>query len=335
MGASEENTPRVLRFDEFVELALYHPEHGYYRRGRPRVGYGAGTDFLTATASAPLFGRLVAEACRQLLGGAKPSDGGGAADAGSFRFVEIGAEPAKSPAPPFPFASHTQVQVGEPIALSGKCIVFSNELFDAQPFRRFRRRAGAWRELGVKLEVEVPTQGAVEVEIDPVSAPRPRFSDAPLPSSLPESAPEGYVIDAPTGAAALAARIAAQPWTGLFVAFDYGKSWEEIAHHIPEGTARAYRRHVQSNDLLAHPGDQDLTCHVCWDWIADALREHGFQEPVLESQERFFTRHAGDFISATIAAQGARFSRDKLSILQLLHPANMGQNFQVLWAKRG
>jgi hypothetical protein len=28
-------------------------------------------------------------------------------------------------------------------------------------------------------------------------------------------------------------------------------------------------------------------------------------------------------------------SREKLSVLQLLHPANMGQRFQALWAVRG
>ena len=40
---------------------------------------------------------------------------------------------------------------------------------------------------------------------------------------LPAAAPEGYRIDLPLAAAELAGRIAALPWTGLFVAFDYGK----------------------------------------------------------------------------------------------------------------
>src|SRR5580658_3205985 len=74
----------VLSFEDFMEVALYGPGVGYYRRGRPRVGYGEGTDFLTATESAPLFGRLLGAACADLLGGAPLS---------GYDFVEIGAEP--------------------------------------------------------------------------------------------------------------------------------------------------------------------------------------------------------------------------------------------------
>jgi hypothetical protein len=38
---------------------------------------------------------------------------------------------------------------------------------------------------------------------------------------------------------------------------------------------------------------------------------------------------------AQVAARGAaQFDRDKLSLMQLLHPGNMGQKFQVLWALR-
>jgi SAM-dependent MidA family methyltransferase len=304
----------VLDFAEFMAVALYDPVLGYYRRDRERIGYAPGTDFLTATASSPLFGRLVAAACTSLLGGAPP---------GEFEFVELGAERGAGilDGHPHPFRSARVVGIGEPWALRGPAVVFSNELFDAQPFRRFRFRAGAWRELGVA----VGAAGLSEAELVP---------GAPLPLELPETAEEGYVIDAPLAAAALARAIASVPWEGLFLAFDYGKSWEELAHGAPEGTARAYRRHAQHGSLLARPGEQDLTCHVCWDWLAEALFAGGFERPLVESQEAFFTRHAGGFIEAFAASEARRVSRDKLSLLQLLHPAHMGQKFQALWALR-
>jgi len=213
--------------------------------------------------------------------------------------------------------------------LNGKCVVFSNELFDAQPFHRFVFRAGAWRELGVALR----DNAFVEVELP---GPNPlALSGIEGPAQLPADAPEGYHLDVPLAAAALAAKIAAQPWHGLFLACDYGKSWRELAEHTPAGTARAYFRHSQSNDLLARPGEQDLTCHICWDWLADALARHGFAAPQVESQEAFFVRHAADFLAATAAAEAGRFSAKKLSLLQLLHPAHLGQKFQVLSAWRG
>jgi len=304
----------ALSFEEFMDVALYDPVAGYYRGERPRIGYGPGTDFLTATASAPVFGRMAAEACARLLGAAGP---------GGYDFVEVGAEPGAGilREGPHPFRSYRAVGVGEPLGIVGASVVFSNELFDAQPFRRLRFRGGRWRELGVRIGAT----GLAEAEMEPV----PHASLA-----LPEAAPEGYAIDLPLAAAGLARAIAGEPWHGLFVAFDYGKSWEELAQSTPAGTARAYRGHAQVNDLLAFAGEQDLTCHVCWDWLSDALRENGFEDPRVESQEAFFTRHAAAFIEALVAAQAGRMSRDKLSLLQLLHPAHMGQKFQVLWALR-
>lgn len=308
------NGAAAVSFADFMDVVLYDPGAGYYRRDRPRIGYGPGTDFLTATASSPLFGRLAVAACERLLG---PGPASG------YDFVEVGAERGSGvlDGHPHPFRSARTVGIGEALRIEGPSIVFSNEIFDAQPFRRFMYRGGSWRELGVS----VAAPDLAEVELPPAN---------PLPALLPADASEGYHIDAPLAAAELAGALCAQPWTGLFLAFDYGKSWEQIAFGTPEGTARAYRRHAQGNDLLAFPGDQDLTCHVCWDWISRKLSESGFAEPTLESQEAFFTRHAGKFIESFTASEAGRVSRDKLSLLHLLHPANMGQKFQALWALR-
>ena len=301
-----------MTFARFMELALYHPTAGYYRRPGTRVGYGGGTDFFTASTSGPVFGELLAAAIVHLLGANVPAD---------FDFVEIGAEPGGGvlTGVAHPFRSARVVPFGESPGLADQCIVFSNELFDAQPFRRFVSRRNGWQELGVALR----QNALVEVEL-PVVA----------PPALPVTAPESYVIDAPFAAAALAATIAAEPWAGLFVACDYGKSWRELTEACPTGTARAYHRHTQSNDLLARPGEQDLTCHICWDWLAEALASRGFAAPTVESQEAFFIHHAADYIAATTAAEAARFSQRKLSLLQLLHPAHLGQKFQVLHARR-
>ncbi|HEV8074032.1 MAG TPA: SAM-dependent methyltransferase, partial [Opitutaceae bacterium] len=301
----------TMTFARFMQLALYDPSLGYYRQPRLRVGRAPGTDFFTASSS-PLFGELVAAACASLLAThhAHPHD---------FTFVEIGAESESGilANTPHPFGATKGFRLGDPLELKGRCVVFSNELFDAQPFHRFVFRRGAWRELGVALRDDV----FIEVEL-------PEATSAPLPVT----APEGYRIDAPVEAAALAGQIAAQPWSGLFLAFDYGKTWSELAEATPAGTARAYFRHAQSNDLLARPGEQDLTCHVCWDWLADALACHGFSAPPVESQESFFVHHAADFLAQATAAEAGRFSEKKLSLLQLLHPSHLGQKFQALHA---
>jgi SAM-dependent MidA family methyltransferase len=304
----------TLTFADFMALALYDPRAGYYRADRPRVGHGPGTDFQTAASLGSLFGELTLAAVTTLLGGP--------AAARQNMLVEIGAEPGGGmwPANVQPLAGVRSIRLGETLALRGAAVVFSNELFDAQPLRRFVRRGRAWRELGVAPR----GSGFALVELGEVAV-----------DWLPAEAPEGYHFDAPRAAAELAGAIAAQPWEGLFLAFDYGKSWRELATATPAGTVRAYHRHVQSNDLLARPGDQDLTGHVCWDWIAQALMDRGFSTPTVESQETFFVRHAAAFIEATITAEVAKPSARKRALLQLLHPAGFGQKFQVLWARRG
>jgi SAM-dependent MidA family methyltransferase len=302
-----------MTFAHFMDLALYHPELGYYRRDTARVGYGAGTDFYTASTSGAVFGEMVTAACVTLLGGE--------ATASTHTFVELGAEPVGSvlAGVKHPFAAARTVRVGEQMEINGRCVVFSNELFDAQPLRRFVRRGDGWRELGVELS----DAGLREVELA-----------ASTEQWLPADAPEGYIFDAPRAAANMASAIASQPWTGLFVAFDYGKAYAELASETPIGTARAYFKHTQSNDLLAQPGEQDLTGHVCWDWLQSALTDGGFANAMTESQEAFFIRHAGEFLSMTMAAEASRLSQRKLALMQLLHPSHLGQKFQVLHARR-
>ena len=324
-----------MRFDTFMGLALFDPRVGYYRADRPRVGRARDTDFYTATSLGALFGELVAAAAAKLLQEA-------GLDPATHVFVEIGAEPGGgvlSEVGAHPFAGSRTLRLGDALELSGPCVVFSNELFDAQPVRRFVRRGErAWHELGVALKdaavsaAAAATEaaaagGLVECDLGP--------ADDAVVRWLPDAGatPEGYVFDAPLAAAELARELAAQPWSGVFVAFDYGKPFAELGHAHPAGTARAYFRHAQQPDLLARPGEQDLTAHVCWDWLVEALGAGAGEAARVESQESFLVHHAGEHIAAALAGEGASAaSPRKRALMHLLHPAQMGQKFQVLHA---
>jgi SAM-dependent MidA family methyltransferase len=319
-------TEARLRFDAFMRLALYDPALGYYRRDRVRVGRDRGADFYTSSSLGPIFGELVAAAAAKLL-----RDAG--LDPKAHTFVEIGAEPGGGVLAGAPgaalFAGTRTLRVGDSLSLSGGCVVFSNELFDAQPLRRFVRRADGWHELGVALAASDESLHEADLGLAPADA-------LPLLPPLAET-PEDYLFDAPLDAAALAAQIAAEPWHGLFLAFDYGKRFAELAHSVPAGTARAYHQHTQSNDLLARPGEQDLTAHVCWDWLIDALRPHApaARPPEVLSQESFLVHHAGEHIARALAAEAPSPANPRhRALLHLLHPAQMGQKFQVLHAIR-
>jgi SAM-dependent MidA family methyltransferase len=304
----------AVSFARFMELALYHPQLGYYTSAKLRVGLSPAADFFTAASAGPVFGTLVAAAAAACLRAA-------GRDAGAHSFVEIGAEPGTSvlAGVEHPFAAVRTVRLGDPpaAALHRACVVFSNELFDAQPCRRFVRRAGQWRETGVAVDGDLLVETLL-----------PGRAQAAAP--LPEEAPDGYRLDWSEAAEDLGTQLAAAPWTGLFLACDYGKTWEEIAFHTPGGTVRAYQRHQQHGNLLDEPGERDLTAHVCWDRLAAVLAAAGFTPAVPVSQEAFFLRHARDSIERIVTRASRNPDPDRARLHQLLHPALQGQRFQVL-----
>jgi SAM-dependent MidA family methyltransferase len=316
--ATEPGVARGVSFARYMELAMYHPRAGYYTSNRHRVGRDDKADFFTSTTFSPVFGELVVAAAVKLLAP-------GAAQ--GHVFVEIGAEPGGGilRGQAHPFASYQIISLGQPFTLPPRAVVFSNELFDAQPFHRVVWRGGHWRELGVALtgrtlrEVELPELSAeVAAHVD----------------RLPKASEEDYHIDLPLRTIPILEHIVQPKWTGLFLAFDYGKYWKELAEKIPAGTGRTYHRQRMGGDLLARPGKQDLTCHVCWDWLEDGLVRAGFGEPRVDSQESFFMYHAQNVLAAITKAEAGSFSPRKRMLMQLMHPANMGQKFQALHALR-
>ena len=317
----------LLSYRDFINLALYHPEVGYYRRSQQRVGSTERADFYTAVSLGPLFGRLVVAAVKQLLG---------VETCARSTFVEIGAEPEHSllDGVEHPFAAVCVLRRGDPLAIPKQAVVFANELLDAQPFHRLCFYSGRWRERGVRINPD-PVEAALEDALLPRLTPEVEAILDELPSHLPE----GCCLDLPLPAEALLEDIVASPWEGLWLTFDYGKSLNQLLATHPHGTARTYRRHRVSDELLKYPGESDITCHLCWDRLKAVLLERsiGFVETALgcEAQERFFMAYACETIEA-IMAQGALqpFVPEVQILKQLLHPSQMGRRFQAFWGLR-
>ena len=308
----------VMPFATFMDLALYDPRVGYYRRDVTRIGRNPETDFYTAETHREVFSALVAAGASHRLNSKDPH---------TYTFLEIGAEPGGGIRTEdlTRFGASESIGVGGTLQVPDRAICFSNELFDAQPFHRVVRRNGQWVELGVTLDGFTP----VWADLDCLSAP----VDA-IRQDLPDGVPDGYTIDLPISARKLMRRIVRPNWQGVLIAVDYGKSWPTLCEEWPEGTGRAYRRHRQHNDLLANPGEQDLTCHVCWDWLVGELRDAGFTDIRVDRQESFFMKNATEVIQEIISNPAGPLDKRLSRLKSLLHPGIMGQKFQVLSAVR-
>ena len=65
-----------MAFDEYMELVLYHPRHGYYSGDKPR--YGRHGDFLTAPTASEWYARVLTRLLMNF-----------AADAGPVRLIDV------------------------------------------------------------------------------------------------------------------------------------------------------------------------------------------------------------------------------------------------------
>jgi SAM-dependent MidA family methyltransferase len=303
--AAEIEARGPIPFHRFMETALYHPEHGYYRR--PRDPFGKDGDFYTAEQVQPVFGILMASAIRRLYRAmGEPAD---------FTVVELGPG-RREMAEAFSEWRYLPVDLDDAMPESFRGMVFSNEFFDALPvdvaifrqglFRQqlvdFHEGRFTWRESG-----EVSAQAGDYLR---------EFFPAPAEGNW-------YEIQLP--ALAWMERIARAMRDGYVLSIDYGYTRAESIR-FPAGSLMGYRRHTAREDVLSDPGLRDITAHVNF----TALQAHGARCGL--SSENFQTL-AQILLTAGeedqfAAALGPGDLRRRMQLKTLLF--GMGETFRVL-----
>jgi len=306
----------ALAYDDFIDWALYDPETGYYQSDRVRVGRQPGSDFYTSGKMGRLWGELIVSSCEQILGRENLS---------SFTFVEIAAEPQTSTLTEVEhsFAEVHTIRLNSPIQIPPHSIVFCNEWLDAQPFRRFQFSSldQSWQELGVIIDGDSLTETVLPEPPD-------------LPAIFPDQSKGGYIIDWPCGSIRSLRSLVHLPWDGLFLTFDYGLPLATLLNDRPNGTARGYWRHQMVTDLLARPGKQDITCHLCWDVLSETLMSGGFEEVKIQTQESFLLNFANQRIQKIFEQKKEGLNEEMQALRELIHPAHLGHGIQALWGRR-
>ena len=238
-------------FPQFMETALYHPVHGYYRQ--PRDPFGKAGDFYTAEQIQPVFGILIAARLRQLYRAmGEPSD---------FTVVELGAGRCEM-AEAFSEWRYLPIDIDSgdfPADFRG--VVFSNEFFDALPVDVAVYRGGAFRRQCVAMHDD----RFVWHEDGDLSPAAHEYLRGYFPAPQ-----EGNWYEVNLPALTWMDRIGSALRTGHVLTIDYGYTRSE-AIRFPQGTLMGYRRHTALEDVLQDPGLRDITAHVNF----TALKEHG------------------------------------------------------------
>src|SRR5271166_5983302 len=254
-----------ITVEQFMQLSLSHPEHGYYMNRDP---FGAAGDFTTAPEISQMFGELVglwAAEVWSTMGSPNPvrlvelGPGRGTLMSDALRAARIAPQFREAldvwlleMSPTLAMMQHELLlECGAPVAWAqalkdipeGPAIVIGNEFLDALPIRQFVRVAGQWRERMVRLNDE----GGLAFDV--ASAPEPYIqANAPNDEVL-EVSPAGHRFMFELGA-----RLVSQGGAALLI--DYGHSVTGLGD-----TLQALRAH-RFVDPLAAPGDCDLTAHV-------------------------------------------------------------------------
>lgn len=236
----------AISFRRFMDAALYHPQWGYYTRARDP--FGVAGDFYTAEQLQPVFGVLMRAVVRDLLASSEAA------------VVELGAGRGEM-APFFSQWRYLPVDVRRgamPESFEG--LVFANEFFDALPVSLIERRGSAMHEVLVDSR-----NGRFHFAPGPVVDER---TAQYIERYLPQLA-DGQRMEVNLAALDALDDVGARLRQGYLLAIDYGYTAAELIR-FPQGTLMSYRRHRASEDVLADPGERDITAHVNF----TALRLH-------------------------------------------------------------
>jgi SAM-dependent MidA family methyltransferase len=354
----------VLPFARFMELALYTLGVGYYEQAGRTPGRRG--DFFTSVSVGCLFGELLgfqfsrwlAElAARQPEGRKLALVEGGAHDGrlaadilGWFRqfqpqlleqirYVIIEPSAARrswqsqSLAGFAPIIQWHESWTDLTDKVSG--IIFSSELLDAFPVHRlgWDKAARRWFEWGVNWTDERLKWARCEALPPSLLAfdlGEPLGLLGELPDGLLDLLPDMFTIELSPAAVNWWKQAGSALDQGWLLAFDYGLSGEEVLR--PErvgGTLRAYHRHAQADDLLANPGDQDLTAHVNFSALRAAGAQAGLDTGEFLSQGAFLSR-----LLPALEKEPELFPRwsaaRRRQFQTLTHPDFLGHSFKVL-----
>jgi SAM-dependent MidA family methyltransferase len=199
-------------------------------------------------------------------------------------------------------------------------IIFSNELLDAFPVHRlgWDAKAKKWFEWGVAVEGGKFVWAKIP---NPQSAIRNPQLEAVLP--------DGYTIEISPAAENWWREAAGVLAHGKLLAIDYGLTAGEIFSPARTGgTLRAYFRHHATDDLLANPGEQDLTAHVNFSAIQKTGEDAGLVTEFFGSQAKFLVEIMA--AAEKNSSLGTWTPGRTRQFQTLTHPEHLGRAFRVL-----
>ncbi len=341
-----------MSFARYMERVLYAPGLGYYSAGAAK--FGEPGDFITAPELSPLFSRLLARQCAEVL----ESLGGGEIlelGAGSGRMAaEVLAELERLGRLPERYRIlelSADLRVRQQRTLGARVprllsrvewlermpaepfagVVLGNELLDAMPVHRFRIVADGVRELGVSVSGESFAWSELPASPELLAAAES------LRAALPAPLPAGYTSEINLNLEPWFRALAGSLARGVVLLIDYGYPRHE--YYLPErrdGTLVCHYRLRAHDDPFFLPGLQDISAFVDFSAAARAAEAAGFSLAGYTSQANFLLGCGLEHLLAESGPEeGVAHLRRMQEVKRLMLPGEMGERFKVLALGRG
>jgi SAM-dependent MidA family methyltransferase len=314
-----------VRFDQYMELALYEPVHGYYSAQMKTVGKGG--DFSTSTTMDDSLGRALSGWIRaeiQTLQLAHPTIielGSGTGRLAciilrhfrpweKLRYYVVDIRARSQPSRRIKRFSLVREALN---AAGGIAIIFSNEFVDAFPCRRLVRTKSGWDEIWLELQ-----DGRwVERTMPALAAPQSRL--------LSPSFGVGQVVEVHESYYSWLKELCSRLHQGALLTIDYGGSAVENYRGKLSGTLRAFFEHqrLEGMEIYRRPGRQDLTADVNFEDLRNWGRALGLREIGYSTQLDFIRQWYPDALKS-------ENPRTRL----VLDPLGAGTAFKVLHQRK-
>jgi SAM-dependent MidA family methyltransferase len=346
----------AITFCDWMKAALYDPVGGYYLRS-DRERWGREGDYRTSPERSDLFAATFARYFSELYDELqRPSE---------LTIVEIGAGDGRfaetvlrSLENRFPevysatcyiidevsdnsrhrarqrtavFGERVQFAQLQDLGQISSGIVFSNELLDAFPVHRLTKSQGKLAEFYVALD----NRGDFVWSKGPLSS--TRLADFCRDCEI--ELREGQTIEVCLAADEWVSEVANSLVAGYLITVDYGAEQSELLDSLErqDGTLRALYRHQFVDNMLASPGDYDITSTVNWTQLKTAGQRAGLDTLAFIGQDKFLLE-AGLLEELTLQLNDSVSDAAKLrlstSAREMILPGGMAANFQVLIQKR-
>lgn len=289
---------KLITYEEYMELVLYHPQFGYYMKEKEKIGTKG--DFITSSNYSNIMGKLAAKWYAMLMEQYSLPPVFCELGAGNGRFAKafmeewyrnispdlcyviIEKSPYHSKLLSELFCTNWNVQYVKNIAdlIEFKGMIFSNEFFDAFPIHVIEKRRGILCEVMIGIE-----KGHLVEKLIPLS--NQKIVDFIEDYSIKIG--EGQRIEISLQMEEIISQISSVLVDGLLVTIDYGYTNEEWSEPIrKDGSLRGYYQHKLITDVLSYPGEMDITSHIHWDVLEGMGKKYGLQKVNRWSQHDFF-----------------------------------------------